>query len=69
MEECKKGNHPLVEITRNRLDHLADQVVRWCPECGAVVADIDVDNRTNAGQIMKMKVPRVAKERAADGSI
>ena len=56
MEECRKGNHPLVEIQSAWMGYGEWQVVRWCPECGSVVVDIDVDNRTMAGRIMKMRI-------------
>jgi len=38
------------------------RVVRWCKVCGAVVVDIDVDNRTQPGAVMKMKFPEFLKE-------
>jgi len=31
---------------------VSSRVVRWCNECGVVVVDIDVDNRTKPGQMM-----------------
>lgn len=34
------------------------KVVRWCADCGAVVVDVDVDGRTQAGREMKMKFPK-----------
>jgi len=69
MEECKKGNHPLIEINNFSIGYGGYEVVRWCPECGAVVVDIDVDNRTMPGRVMKMKWPKVLKERTANGSL
>jgi len=37
------------------------EVVRWCYKCGAVVVDIDYDNRndnrTSPGAVMKMRFP------------
>jgi hypothetical protein len=35
-------------------------VVRWCSDCGAVVADTDVDGRTNAGAEMIMGFLKIA---------
>lgn len=35
-EKCKEGLHPLVELVRTS-DGFSDQVIRWCPDCGAVV--------------------------------
>lgn len=31
---------------------VSSRVVRWCNECGAVVVDTDVDNRTKPGEMM-----------------
>jgi len=62
ISECEKGNHKLVEIYRSR--HAmggADDVVRWCEVCGSIVVDIDFDNRTNPGQVMKLKGSNIGK--------
>jgi hypothetical protein len=40
----------------------AEDVVRWCPSCGAIVVDKDVDNHTYAGRGMKMKTPILAQQ-------
>ena len=64
MEACRKGKHPLIELTRTFIGYGGDEVVRWCPECGSVVIDVDVDNRTMPGKIMKMRHPRVLKTNA-----
>ena len=69
MEECRKGNHPLIELTRTWLGYGGEEVVRWCPECGSVVVDVDVDGRTMAGKIMKMKSPQVIKWNKSKGSV
>ena len=60
-EKCKNGLHPLIELARIS-DGFSDKVVRWCPDCGAVVIDIDCDGRVYAGRIMKMKLPKLAKD-------
>lgn len=60
--ECQKGKHKLVEI--NRGWHAmggSEEVVRWCEVCGSVVVDVDYDNRTNAGQVMKMRGSTITK--------
>ena len=54
---CKAGKHNLKVIYRDGYEDHDQNVVRWCEDCGAVVVDVDYDNRTNAGQIMKMKFP------------
>lgn len=59
-EKCKEGLHPLMEVYRhyNGFEH---EVVRWCPVCGAIVVDVDVDGRTYAGHCMKMLLPELAE--------
>lgn len=61
LEECKKGNHPLRDIYMDINEYGECDVVRWCPICGAIVVDVDYDNRTNPGEIMKMKDPLITK--------
>jgi hypothetical protein len=57
---CSKGIHNLIEIynASSRYDN-SSVVVRWCQDCGAVVVDEDYDGRTNAGSIMKMRLPKI----------
>lgn len=61
LEECKKGNHPLEVIYINGYEDEPYVVVRWCPICGAVVVDVDCDDRISPGEIMKMKDPFITK--------
>jgi hypothetical protein len=49
---------PLVEISRSSNGGFEDIVTRWCPECGAVVVDADMDNRTQPGAFMRMRFPK-----------
>lgn len=60
-KKCKEGLHPLKEIMRTD-DGFADIVVRWCPDCGAIVVDAECDGRIYAGHRMKMVLPKLAKE-------
>jgi hypothetical protein len=39
-------------------------VVRWCRNCGSVAIDTDVDGRTNPGDVMLMKFPRITQQYA-----
>ena len=39
-------------------------VVRWCNRCGAVVIDIDYDNRTSPGAVMKMRFPENNRDKS-----
>ncbi len=57
-KKCIEGLHPLKEIYRDT-DGFVDIVVRWCPECGAIVIDNDVDGRVYPGKIMPMKLSRL----------
>jgi hypothetical protein len=49
--------HSLTEIYSESLGYGSEAVVRWCCECGAIVVDTDVDNRTLPGDVMKMRRP------------
>lgn len=59
IEQCKKGNHKLVFIYRNYINHLEEDVVRWCNLCGSIVIDSESDGRIYPGTIMKMKSPLI----------
>lgn len=39
---------------------MVEEVVRWCRICGAVVVDLDMDNRTHPGYYLKMRFPDTA---------
>ena len=58
---CKKGLHPLKTILRIPQAFDTERVVRWCPECGAIVVDMDYDGRTKPGHYMKMQLPNITK--------
>lgn len=53
--DCKKGKHPLKVIYSHYNAYDEEIVVRWCKKCGAVVVDVDCDNRTSPGEIRKME--------------
>lgn len=58
MTHSKKcGEDSLIQIYAVPDGCDAWEVVRWCYKCGAVVVDIDHDNRTSPGAVMKMKFP------------
>jgi len=56
---CLQGQHTLIKIYEDGSD-MSSNVVRWCEGCGAIVIDKDFDGRTNAGQVMKMKFPKIS---------
>jgi len=63
LHNCNQGNHDLVEILRSS-GYETDEVVRWCRVCGAVVVDLEVDNRLwKPGGGLKMMAPQVAKDK------
>lgn len=60
---CDGKNHPLKEIFRSGYQDDIQSVVRWCPDCGAVVVDGEYDGRVRAGDIMQMQFPTSAKRK------
>ena len=60
-EKCLRGLHPLIRIYTVD-DGMVDRVVRWCPECGAIVIDTDCDNRTYPGDVKPMMLSNLYKQ-------
>lgn len=57
------GPNTLVAISSQRRYGNEDDVVRWCAKCGAVVIDIESDNRlVQAGGRMRMAFPANRKQ-------
>ena len=56
---CKEGLHPFKVITSNSCGFDTEEVVRWCPKCGAIVVDMDYDNRTKPGYYKKIQYPEI----------
>lgn len=50
----------LIEVLRASAGYDVDAVARWCPTCGAIVVDGELDNRTYPGKYMKMRGPKSA---------
>lgn len=50
--------HDLIIVTESGPSHHRE-VVRWCRKCGAIVVDLDFDNRTKPGHYMKMRIPQL----------
>lgn len=60
--ECFAGNMHvgrLTEVYRVSLNDQEDEVVKWCPVCGAVVVDLEVDGRAYPGRIGKMRFAKL----------
>lgn len=57
-DACKRGDHPWKDIcgTDSGKDGSKDHV-RWCPDCGAVVGDIEKNGTVYHGAIFKPMVP------------
>jgi len=62
LEECLRKEHPLQEIFRSGYEDEEQNVVRWCPQCGAVVVDAEYDGRTAPGRIRSMAIPAISRE-------
>lgn len=68
-DECRKGNHRMVVIASYLANNISmsgpfdsdDTYIRWCEVCGAVVGDIESDNRLQPGAVFKMKLPEISK--------
>lgn len=58
-QSCKDGNHDLIVIDSKTHDGMSIEVIRWCPNCGAIVIDKESDGRLNPGAIMKMRFPKL----------
>ena len=58
LKPCNDGKHNLINIFTSSISRDEFKVVRWCKDCGAIVIDVDVDGRTFAGNIMKMRLPK-----------
>jgi len=60
---CKDNEHDLQVITRIHPSwDDSEKVVRWCAQCGAIVGDLEIDNRTRPGAWGKMRFPASALE-------
>lgn len=57
-DKCNIRKHDLqtIYVSRHRWDE-SYEVVKWCEICGAVVIDVEYDNRVQPGEVMKMRFP------------
>lgn len=60
---CDGRVHPLDEIFRapDGAGWNTESVVKWCPECGAVVVDTELDGRVVPGNVARMRFPTYKK--------
>lgn len=61
LDPCRSGTHPWRELSRTNQGYDVERVVRWCPTCGSVVIDAEIDNRTDPGHYLKLTAPEAAK--------
>lgn len=59
---CQLGIHPFIVISSSTVGIDEEKVVRWCPECGAITVDCDVDNSVMPGYYKKLKYPNITKK-------
>lgn len=59
VSDCKQGVHPFEIIAKFENCWHETKVVRWCPECGAVVVDLVYDGRTKPGYYRKLQYPNI----------
>jgi valyl-tRNA synthetase len=48
----------LTVIARYDVGYRTEEVIKWCPDCGAIVIDSETDGRVNAGNVVPMRFPR-----------
>lgn len=60
--KCQQGLHPFVKVASSTVGIDERKVVRWCPECGAIVVDCDMDGRTMPGYYLKLRYPNIVKK-------
>lgn len=61
--KCKEGLHPFITISKVTTGILDEyKLVRWCPECGAIVVDGETDGRNMPGYYKKLTYPNLCRE-------
>ena len=60
--KCQTGVHPFIKIMTSPVWIDEEEVVRWCPECGAIVVDCDIDGRVMPGYYKKLRYPNITKK-------
>ena len=59
---CQLGMHPFIVISSSTVGIDEEKVVRWCPECGAITVDCDIDDCVMPGYYKKLKYPNITKK-------
>lgn len=60
--KCRNGLHPFIRILSVTVGINEEKIVRWCPECGAIVVDHDIDDRTIPGYYKQLTYPNITKK-------
>lgn len=61
-EQCGDS---LIRVYSHTVAFDKENVIRWCPKCGAVVGDIDYDGRTQPGGLFPMRFPEATQRKVA----
>lgn len=61
LQNCRLGNHDLVDIASDSHGGGESTEVRWCKNCGSIVVDGECDGRVQPGGVQPMKGPEVSK--------
>lgn len=61
-DNCKKDLHPF-EIIMTKPTHSNEEaVVKWCPECGAIVVDLYCYGEKEPGHYKELEYPNITKK-------
>ncbi|MBI2062430.1 MAG: hypothetical protein HYT64_01940 [Candidatus Yanofskybacteria bacterium] len=60
------GNHPWIVVYSDFEPFDTDFFVYWCPLCGSVVVDAEVDGRLMT-KVFEIKSPQIASKMSWDG--
>lgn len=59
---CNKGQHEFIPILFSKKDIHPEEVVRWCPICGAIRVDSTTSGQIHRSYVKKLQLPDLAKE-------
>lgn len=59
---CNKGQHEFIPILFSKKDIYPEEVVRWCPICGAIRVDSTTSGQIHRSYVRKLQLPDLAKE-------
>jgi valyl-tRNA synthetase len=62
-EKCRTGLHPFDRIMDGPSVLAQTPIVNWCPICGTVSVDLEVDGRVSPGYFLKARRPKILERR------